>query len=105
MWSKIGVREPNPSEVGWVDHPAEHGHELVDLHHRTGIDQEWFGPIQHERVDRNDPEAGNREAGGEDVEAGCGGVGRDHGLSSPSMSVVVLCLWLSSVPRISSPWA
>jgi hypothetical protein len=58
---EVGVGEPDPSQVGWIDDRPQHAHELLTLDDRSGVDQDGLGTVEDERVDRNDSESGDGE--------------------------------------------
>src|SRR5215217_5707872 len=76
---EVGVGEPDPPQVGWVDDRPQRGHELLALDDRSGVDQDGLGTMEDERVDRNNSISGDGEGRRQHIDAWSGLVGRDHG--------------------------
>ena len=66
---EVGVGEPDPPQVGWIDDRSQRGHELVALDDRSGVDQDGLGTVEDERVDRNDTESGERDGRRQHIDA------------------------------------
>ena len=78
---EVRVGQPDPAQVGRVDDGPQRGHEVVALDHRTRVDEDRFCSMQDEGIDRDEPEPRYREVRRQDIDVGCGLVGRDHGVA------------------------
>jgi hypothetical protein len=66
---EVGVGEPDPPQVGWIDDRPQRGHELLTLDDRSGVDQDRLGTVEDEGVDRNHSESGDGEGRRQHIDA------------------------------------
>lgn len=67
----VGMAEPDPFKVPWIDHCAEGRDELILLDNRACVDEQGRRPMEYEGIDRHEAHTGNGEAGSDHVDIGC----------------------------------
>jgi len=53
----IRMRDPDPADVGRVDHPGQLGHEVLVRRAQAGVDHDGLLCVQDEGVHREEPDA------------------------------------------------
>jgi hypothetical protein len=69
----VGVGQPDPADIGRVDHVGEESDEGAVGQPEAGVDDDRLGGVNNECVHRHEADARNRQAVGQDADVGARG--------------------------------
>lgn len=70
----VGVGEPDPADIRWIDDAAQVGQEVAVGQAEPGVHDDRFAGVEHEGVDRQVPDTGDLQVVVQDGDVGADAV-------------------------------